>query len=101
MKYNNNKKITQNSNIIHISHITLWYAVSIGLTHVVSSLWKTSHTQISKNIFLFQNLLLVDVLLMYENTTIAFSVIHFSHFLQKKLGTGSYKIKHSYSKGPV
>lgn len=59
-----------------------------------------SHIQTSKNVFLFQILLLICISLMYENTTIVFNLTLFSSLLQKDtLGICSGKIIHAYSKG--
>lgn len=77
-----NKKVATQVLILY-AFSTTQYTVSVGLTQVVFYYEIASHTQISKNTFIFENLLLDHASLMYENTTIAFSVIHFSHFLQK------------------
>lgn len=81
MKYNKKPPKT----IILDAFFTSHHGIQLALASPMLCLYYeiASHTQISKHIFLFQNLLLVHVSLMYENATIAFHLIHSSHFLQK------------------
>lgn len=81
MKYNKKPPKT----IILDAFFTSHHGIQLALASPMLCLYYeiASHTFISKHIFLFQNLLLVHVSLMYENATIAFHLIHSSHFLQK------------------